>query len=300
MRSGQRKHEILRLLYLTGYVQARDLAERLGVDGSTIRRDLDALARAGHLQRLHGGAQARPGTIDVPYAVKQGEHLVAKQGIAAAAARPVRDGDSVLLDSGSSTYQLAVALAGRRNLTIVTNDLLIGQAVADYPGLRLLVTGGELLTSTYTLVGDRAVAFVEDLRVDWTFIGADAIDAGAGITNTNTLEIPLKRQMLAVGRTTVVLADSSKFGRRALVRVAGIEEVDRILTDDELDIADEPRYGMRLQRVPVTRQASADGSAASAGPVRAVTPPTATRAAGPSAAAGSDLLPTPARASADG
>lgn len=297
MRTGQRKREILRLLYLTGYVEAKDLAQQLGVDGSTIRRDLDALARAGHLQRTHGGAQARAGAIDVPYAVKRGEHLMAKQGIAAAAALLVRDGDSVLLDSGSSTYQLAVALAGRRNLTIVTNDLLIGQAVADYPGLHLLVTGGELLTYTYTLFGDRAVAFVEDLRVDWTFIGADAIDVEAGITNTNTLEIPLKRQMLAVARTTVVLADSSKFGRRSLVRVAGIEEVDRILTDDELDIADESRYGMRLHRVPTAQPTSGDGSA---GSITALAPQTATQPEGAPAAVASDPLLGPARASGDG
>lgn len=258
MRTGQRKREILRQLYVTGYVEAKVLATELGVDGSTIRRDLDALEREGHLQRTHGGARAQAGAIDIPYAVKRGEHQAAKRAVATFVSGFVRDGDSVLLDSGSTTYELAVGLASRRNLTIVTNDLLIGQLVADYPGVRLLVTGGELLTFTYTLFGERAVAFVEDLRVDWTFLGADAIDDEIGITNTNTNEIPLKRAMLAMARTRVVLADSSKFGKHALVRVVGIDEVDRIVTDDLLDASVAGRYGDRLELVPFATPAGPD------------------------------------------
>jgi DeoR/GlpR family transcriptional regulator of sugar metabolism len=270
MRTGQRHGDILRRLYVTGYVEAKELVVALGVDSSTIRRDLDALARAGRLQRTHGGARRLAGAVDVPYAIKKRENLAAKQAIAAAAGALVREGDSVLLDSGSTTHRLAIELRGRRDLTIVTNDLLIGQAVADYPGIRLLVTGGEMLNSTYTLFGDRAVAFVEALRVDWAFLGVDAIDGSTGITNTNTLEIPLKRMMLAVARTRVALADSSKFGQRALVRVADVTELDRIITDDGLsDELAEP-YGDRLTRAPTGFSVSTPDFAASAlGPVEA-------------------------------
>jgi DeoR family transcriptional regulator of aga operon len=250
MRTDQRKREILRQLYLTGYIEATPLAAVLGVDASTVRRDLDALARDGHLQRTHGGARPHPETVDLPYALKQKEHLAAKRAIALAASDLVRDGESIVLDSGSTTFQLAIELRRRSNLTIVANDLLIAQAVADYPGVRLLVTGGELLGSTYTLVGDRAVAFLQDLRVDWTFLGADAIDPEIGITNTNTLEIPLKRAMLAAARNRVVVADSSKFGLHALVRVADVTEVDRIITDDGLDPGQALTYGARLVRAP--------------------------------------------------
>lgn len=253
MRTGQRRREILRQLFLSGYVEGKELAVTLGVDSSTIRRDLDNLGRAGHLRRTHGGARPRAGAVDVPYAVKQHERMTAKDVIAGAACELVCDGDSVLLDSGSTTYQLAVALRARRDLTLVTNDLLIGRLVADYPGVRLLITGGELLSSTYTLFGERAVAFVEDLRVDWTFLGADAVDAQSGVTNTNTLEITLKRAMIAVGRSAVVLADSSKFGRRALVRVAELDEIDQILTDDELPDDLAAAYGDRLCRLPLQR-----------------------------------------------
>ena len=251
MRTGQRRREILRLVFENGYVEAKQLSSALGVDSSTIRRDLDALAREKQLQRTHGGAQALAGAVDVPYAVKQKAHTPEKEAIAAEAAKFVGDGDSVLLDSGSTTYHLAKALRTRQDLTIVTNDLLIGALVSDYPGVRLLVTGGELLSTTYTLVGERARSFVADLRVDWTFLGADAIDPKLGITNTNTTEIPLKRAMLGVARVTVVVADASKFGQRALVRVADIDEVDHIVCDQTLPAERAAEYGRRLRLSPL-------------------------------------------------
>lgn len=262
MRTGLRRREILRRVFLTGYVEARQLAEELGVDGSTIRRDFDALTREGHLQRTHGGARAQAGAIDIPYAVKRGQNQRAKDAVANLASQLIQNGDSVILDAGSTTCQLALTLADRRNLTIVTNDLLIGQTVADYPGVRLLVTGGELLTSTYTLLGERAVAFVEDLRVDWTFLGADAIDLESGITNTNALEVPLKRAMLAAAHTSVVLADSSKFGKHALIRVAGVDEIDTIISDEALDddVAQSYRARLKLARYPVSEGAGLAGT----------------------------------------
>jgi len=250
MRTEQRRREIVRRLYLTGYVEARELVEKLAVDASTIRRDLDALSRDGHAQRTHGGARLVAGALDMPYELKQAERIAAKQAIARAAAELVRDGESVVLDSGSTTYELATQLRVRQDLTIVTNDLRISQLVTAFRGVRLLVTGGELLRSTYTLFGERTVDFLQDLSVDWTFLGADAIDV-TGITNTNTIEVPVKRAMLAAARTTVVLADSSKFGRRALVRVGGLTEVDRVITDSELPDALAAELGAGLQRVPL-------------------------------------------------
>lgn len=264
MRTGQRRREILRLLYLTGYVEAKELAAALSVDSSTIRRDLEALARTGQLQRTHGGARAKLDAVDVPYNAREHEHMHAKDAIAAAASDMVRDGDSLLLDSGSTTRQLAVALRGRRDLTVVTNDLEIARLVADYPGIHLLVTGGELLASTYTLFGERAVNFIEDLRVDWSFLGADAIDLHVGVANTNTLEVPVKRAMLAAGRTTVVLADSTKFGRRALVVVAELDEIDEIITDTGLSAEAAAAYGNRVRRAGDGAKAGTPVVAASA------------------------------------
>ncbi|WP_255660086.1 DeoR/GlpR family DNA-binding transcription regulator [Nocardia spumae] len=240
MHASTRRREIMHRLVTDGYVEAKALADELGVDASTIRRDLDALERAGQAQRTHGGARPTPGaTAKLPYTMKEGERRTEKAAIAAAAARRVHDGDTVILDSGSTTYEVARALRQHANLTVITNDLRIATFIAETPGVRLLVTGGELLGSVYTLVGERAIAFLSDYTADWAFLGADAVDIDAGITNMNTLEVPLKRAMIAAAAHAVVVADSSKFGRRALAKVAGLDEITRVMTDSELppDIA---------------------------------------------------------------
>jgi DeoR family transcriptional regulator of aga operon len=244
-----RRREILHRLLADGYVEAKDLADELAVDASTIRRDLDALERAGQAQRTHGGARPLPGaTAELPYAMKQSEHLPEKAAIARAATAEVRDGDTVILDSGSTTYEVAVALRHRSDLTVITNDLRIGKFVADLPRTRLLVTGGELLGSVYTLVGQRAVAFLGDYTADWTFLGADAIHPTAGITNTNTLEVPVKRAMITAARHTIVVADHTKFGHHTLAKVAGIDEITRIVTDADLSDDQTDPFNGRITR----------------------------------------------------
>lgn len=252
MPATSRRQQILDRLDTDGYVEAKALSDDLGVDPSTIRRDLDALTRAGRVHRTHGGARrvaANPG--DIPYAVKLGEQRAEKTAIATAAAAMIQDGDTVILDSGSTTYEIATALHRKRHLTIITNDLRIARFVATLPDTRLLVTGGEVLGSVFTLVGDRAVEFLGDYTADRTFLGADAVDPAAGITNTNTLEIPLKRAMITAAESTVVVCDSSKFGKRALARVAGLHEVSLIITDEGLPEHDGDEYGQHLTRVPL-------------------------------------------------
>jgi DeoR/GlpR family transcriptional regulator of sugar metabolism len=239
-----RRREILQRLIADGYVAARALADELGVDASTIRRDLDALVRAGQAQRTHGGARPAPGaTAKLPYSMKAGDRLPEKAAIGAAAASRVRDGETVILDSGSTTYEVARALEDRSGLTILTNDLRIATFLAEVPSVRLLVTGGELLGSVFTLVGERAVAFLSDYTADWAFLGADAVDVDAGVTNMNTREVPLKRAMIAASRNALVVADSSKLGRRALARVADLDEIRGVVTDCGFDEPARERFG---------------------------------------------------------
>ncbi|HLI15743.1 MAG TPA: DeoR/GlpR family DNA-binding transcription regulator [Acidimicrobiales bacterium] len=252
MIAEQRRREILGRLRRDGYVEAGRLARDLAVDASTVRRDLDALARAGLVQRAHGGALPvdADGALEVPYDVKRTRRVAEKAAIAEAAAALVDDGASLILDSGSTTLALARALAGRRELTVATNDLQIALELATRRGVRLLVVGGQLIDSVFTLAGPLALAGVAGLRADWAFLGADAIDAEAGVTNLNTLEVPLKQAMIDAAERCAVLADSSKFGRRALAPVAPLERFERILTDDGLPEAARPAYGARLVCVP--------------------------------------------------
>ncbi|MFI6956494.1 DeoR/GlpR family DNA-binding transcription regulator [Nocardia sp. NPDC050408] len=244
MLASTRRREIMHRLVTDGYVEAKALADELGVDASTIRRDLDALERAGQAQRTHGGARPTPGaTAKLPYTMKEGERLDEKAAIGVAAAARVRDGQTVILDSGSTTYEVARALRNHAELTVITNDLRIAKYVAETPGMRLLVTGGELLGSVFTLVGERAITFLSDYTADWAFLGADAVDIVAGVTNMNTLEVPLKRAMIAAAGNTLVVADSSKFGRRALAKVAGLDEISGVITDSGLDPAISRQFG---------------------------------------------------------
>lgn len=253
MLASTRRNRILDQLTTNGYVEAKELAQALGVDTSTIRRDLDALERDGQVQRTHGGARTVPGiTADLPYSAKIGVRLEEKATIARAAASRVTDGSTVILDSGSTTYEVAVALRRHADLTVITNDLRIAEYIAGLHRFRLLVAGGELLGSVYTLAGDRTVEFLRDYTADWAFLGADAVDHWTGITNTNTLEVPVKRAMIAAARSTVVVVDSTKFGHRALAKVAGLDEVHALITDGDLDVETANLFGDRLIRADST------------------------------------------------
>ncbi len=263
MIGARRRQEIRRLVEQSGYAEARQLAHQLGVDVSTIRRDLDALSRQGVVQRTHGGALPAPGgePLDLPYALRRNERVAAKQAIAAYAASLISDGDSLVLDSGSTTYALAEAIAGRRKLTVATNDLRIAHHLAERGGVHLLVSGGQLIDSVFTLVGPAALASLSGMQVDWAFLGADAVDVEAGVTNRNTVEVGLKQAMLAAAARKVLLADSEKFGRRALAHVVAITEFDCIVTDDELDLPIRPAYGKTLVCAPLSEPVAAGGSA---------------------------------------
>ncbi|MGW4338588.1 DeoR/GlpR family DNA-binding transcription regulator [Rhodococcus koreensis] len=255
MSATTRRIEILQRLHVDGYVEAKVLSRELGVDASTIRRDLDALVRSGNAERTHGGARPITGaSTEIPYSVKETERQQEKAAIAHLAAQQVMDGQTVILDSGSTTYRVALELRHKTDLTIITNDLRIGKYVATIPAVRLLVTGGELLGSVFTLVGERAVDFLSDYSADWAFLGADAIDTKAGITNTNTLEVPLKRAIISAAAQTVVVVDSSKFGHRTLAKVAGIDEVDMIVTDSRLTPDQGEPYGDIVARASVADQ----------------------------------------------
>jgi DeoR family transcriptional regulator of aga operon len=252
---AQRQREILRLVADRGSVQIADVAARLGVDASTIRRDLAQLGRAGLVERARGGALAGEAgaAVDIPYDMKRSVEIAAKRAIGEAAAAVVRDGETILLDSGSTTLQMVPWLRDR-SLTVVTNDLQIAMQLARLPRIRLVVTGGVLLETVFTLVGPQTLAALAELHVDRAFLGADAIDREAGITNINLVEVPVKRAMLAAAAAATVLADATKFERRALARVAGLHEIAGIITDDRVPAAVRAHYaGVAITYVPLAR-----------------------------------------------
>jgi DeoR family transcriptional regulator of aga operon len=251
---AERRQAILDQVRDSGYVRAIDLTSALHVDSSTIRRDMERLERAGLIRRMHGGAlPADPAdTIDTPYEVRRSQHLAEKTAIGVAAAALVQDGQSVLIDNGSTAYQVAAALGDHRGLTVVTNDLMVAMCLRNHGVHQVHVTGGLLLDTVFTLVGPVATQAVEGLHVDWAFLGAEGVDPDAGITNINVVEIPLKQAMLAAAERVAVVADSSKLGRRSLATVCALDDVDVVITDEGLPAEHRAAYGPALRCVPVT------------------------------------------------
>lgn len=267
MLRAYRQREIVRRVADVGFIQVAELSRQLDVDPSTVRRDLAALARAGLLERARGGAlRAAPDqAADVPYDLKRGIAADAKAAIGRAAADLVADGQTILLDSGSTTRHMVPWLR-QRGLTVVTNDLAIAHQVARSRTAGLIVLGGMLLETVYTLVGPQTVAALAELRVDQAFLGADAIDRAAGITNTNVVEVAVKRAMIASAACTTVLADSTKFERRALAHVVDLGAVSAILTDDLMPVEIRARYeGLPLTWVPLSPDRHAPGRSESEG-----------------------------------
>jgi DeoR/GlpR family transcriptional regulator of sugar metabolism len=242
---------VLERVRARGYAGAGELAREFCVDGSTVRRDLAQLERAGLVRRTRGGVlPADPAeAVDTPYDVRRNQRSAQKRALGEAAAELVEDGQSVIIDNGSTMYQVASALRQRQNLTVVTNDLMVALCLSEHPTHQLHMTGGVMLDTVYTLVGPGAVASLRGLHADWAFLGAEGVHPRAGITNVNVVEIAVKQAMIEAAERVVVVADSSKLGRRSLAPVCELSAVHALITDDELPGDERPAYGSALRCV---------------------------------------------------
>src|ERR1700754_4566956 len=249
----ERRTQIVELLRGRGYVNAGELSEMFSVDGSTIRRDLSFLEKTGKIMRTHGGLlpaqDASEG--DTPYNVRRNLNMQEKAAIANAAVDLIQDGQSIILDNGSTVFQLALALKARKNITVVTNDLMTAMQLAQHPSVTLHVAGGVVLHNVYTLVGPDTTRKFEHLHVDWAFLGAEGGHFQSGVTNINPVEIPVKLAMIAAAERTVVLADSTKIGFQALSHVCPLDRLHCVITDDQRLIKHQTRYGDKLRVVTV-------------------------------------------------
>lgn len=230
----ERRRRILKRLAERESVRVQDLAQEFRVSGVTIRGDLDALAALGRIQRSHGGALRRlVATQDAPVAVKATLHHAEKARIGRAALRFVHAGETIILDSGTTTLELAREIRRRalRPLTVVTNALNIAQELSGLPELRVIMLGGMLRHVSQSFVGPLAEQALLSLNADRLFLGVDGLDLSAGLTTPDPLEAHLNAQMIRSAREVVVLADASKFGRRRLSRIAPLACVQAIVTD---------------------------------------------------------------------
>ena len=239
--SRKRREEILSRLRAAGYLSVSRLAAEYDVDTSTIRRDLAALEAMGLATRSYGGATPGGAGTEVPFDLKVETQVDQKRAIGERVAE-------LLAESGSTMLAVAKALTGQAGKVVITHDLRVGTELVRQGGTRVIVLGGEVMPDVYSLVGERSVAELRQYDVDVAVLAADAVDEN-GFSITNNLEAAIKRAMIASARRVIIAADSSKIGRSALVRVAGLEEVDLVVTDDGLHDEVAARLPVEVVRV---------------------------------------------------
>ncbi len=224
---------ILERLAQTGSVAVAPLAQDLGVSSATIRRDLELLDSQRLMTRTHGGAVARGLLYELPLRYKAARHQEEKLRIARAAVEHVPEGGAVGLTGGTTTTEVARAIADRPGLTIVTNALNIASELAIRPNLKLVIPGGVARSESYELVGPLAEASLQTLNLNVVFVGVDGIAVAEGLTTHHDVEANTNRVLIDRAQRVVVVADSSKLERVTFARICGVERVDVLITDDQ-------------------------------------------------------------------
>ncbi len=249
----ERRRAILEALRREGRVLVKDLAHHLRTSQVTIRKDLEILHSTGKIHRTHGGAlPSREGALeDRTLGEKEKLHRKEKMQIAAAAARMVKEGQVVILDSGTTTTAIARALRHHQNLTIITNAVNIAAELAG-TSLDVILTGGTLRRNSFSLVGPIAEETLRRLNADILFLGVDGFDVQYGLSTPNLLEAKVNRAMMDVAQIVVAVCDSSKFGRRSLSLIAAPSSLHHVITDHfapKKDIDQLRRAGIEITQV---------------------------------------------------
>ena len=228
----ERRRRICELLREEGRVTVEALAARFGTSQVTIRADLSTLESVGALTRTHGGALSVP-DVDQPLNVKQLQHRAEKQRIAAAAAALIRDGETIILDSGTTTAEIArhIRTLELKSINVVTNALNIAALLIDVPSVRLIMPGGILRRESNSLSGPIAETALAALQANRLYLGADGVDPQIGVMTPHLAEAELNAKMIAISREVVVVADSSKFARRNISLIARVEQLHMLITD---------------------------------------------------------------------
>lgn len=230
----ERRRHIVEQVEKHGRATVEELARRFDISAVTIRGDLEMLARTGKITRSHGGAlPAAVARVDTPLPIKETRRLAEKRRIGDTAARLINDGETIILDSGSTTVEIARHIRQRKwqSLTIITNALNIALELSGLDGVRVMMLGGMLRPTSYSLAGPDAEQALSRLAADRLFLGVDGLDPQVGVTTPDPQEAALNALMVRVSRETVAVLDASKLGQRSLSLIAAIEDLQVVITD---------------------------------------------------------------------
>ncbi len=233
MAADERRQHVIEFLARRGFVGLSALVQELGVSESTVRRDLMQLEDEGIVRRTHGGAVFVSDRFSVlSFAARESTEQAEKEAIGRAAAELVEDGETVLIDGGTTTFQIARRLAGRR-LQVVTNSLPIANLLGSDGQIELVFVGGYIYPRTGVALGPMAMQMLATVHVNKAFMSAAGISE-SGLYNANVLMVEVQRQMMKCADEAIIVADHTKFGRRALAQLGTWEDVDRVVSDDRL------------------------------------------------------------------
>ena len=232
-----------------GSVSIRDLSEHFGVSAVTVRKDIDDLCRKKMIVKTHGGALSVRNNLyyETPYETKTLLFREEKIRIGKLAASLIEDNDTIFLDSGTTTLEVARNI-NRNNVTAVTHDLNIAMELSKNKNVELVVAGGVKLPEVYTLIGSETVEFIKKLRVNKSFMGCDGISVPFGVSNSTLSEVEAKLAIMKACNQLIMVTDSSKFGKEKFYSLFDISEVDIVVTDS---IAEETRKELIIQNVEV-------------------------------------------------
>ncbi|WP_346857825.1 DeoR/GlpR family DNA-binding transcription regulator [uncultured Draconibacterium sp.] len=236
MLANQRRDKILELLKEDGSAKVIKLAKIFKVSEVTIRQDLEKLEKDGFIKREHGGAFLKNVEDSVKSFIPLNkDNLDKKQIIGKVAADLIETGEIIILDSGSTTTEIAKNLIGRKGITVITNALNIALMLGAESGIEVIVTGGEFKPPTLSLTGQKAATFFEDIHVDKLFLATAGISLRSGLTYPSISDIVVKKAMIDAADTTYLVADSSKIGKNAFASLGALSLIDFIITDEAID-----------------------------------------------------------------
>lgn len=231
MNQTQRLSEIIEILGAQKTCQISDLAQKFDVSEETIRRDIRVLEGKNLVYKVHGGVKLPENVFESPYIIRLNENSEAKRKVADHAAKLVKDGMSVLIDSGTTSFWLARALSHVKNMTIITNALEVARELKWRNNNRIFFAGGEINSDYCSSFGMETIDFMRKFTPEIAFLSIGAIDLKNGLMDYYLPEADLKRAIVPLARQTVILADQTKFKRPGLIHVLAFDQINRIVTD---------------------------------------------------------------------
>ncbi len=249
-----RRMKILAWLQEEGSARVRDLSAAFAVSEATIRQDLEKLDADGHVSRQHGGAFLRtvPRQVET-MSLQHMENIDKKRKIGAKAASLVGDGETIILDAGSTTTEVAHQLLGRSSLTVITNALNIALLLGAAPGYAVHMPGGQFKAPTLSLSGDKAAEYFEDVYAGKLFLATAGVAFDTGLTYPSFADLQLKQAMIRAASRVYLVADSTKINRSSFTRLGTLDVIHAFITDDGIRDEDARAFESRGVEVIIAR-----------------------------------------------